>query len=1099
MNDAVLPEPTLSALNRQRDRRQEDIERLLRLMGGMLADAYADACVILVQQPRLATASHLVGHLAREIDSGLRELLTAMLPPARQDHLSSLREGGSYDPPRRAVIDEICDSLGIPAEDEVRAAWVSLVWHRRAHRGPLREPRALDDEFQSAWSQFNFVLLVIARRFEALFVAALPSIEALAVVAAPTKDDLAKLRNQVPQSVVAMDHFYASAGPGWFPLLRKAGFFRNPPGLRPDDDGMVAYVPWPAGQYLVRLAAEPRYAADVVAVFEDLNTDNPQVGESAAEVALAVAPALAARLAPKLAAFLAPTAQWVLPFKASEVVLRLAAEGEPDAALAIVQALIPVPDRRTARHRFLPLKQIAPAYANLGLPIVVLLADLLQTADDDPDSGVTLAYSSTWRPAIDRDRHRDNYDEVLSALRDAATTVAEAVGAAAVVKVLDCYTPAVFSRLSLHVLAQVPDPQLVAARLTSNVMFANGEVAREYTALLRVGYPLLEPQDRATIAEFINAGPPWEASPDDAAQWTLWQLARFAEVPEDLRPMYDTLVTRYGRPIEDDDDTDESADWPGTHSPLDAAAIANMPDDDLITFLGTWKEPGGWREPTTAGLRNQLQQAVAADPARFAQLSPRFIDLPPTYAAALLQALTRVLSAENPAPPTGRRLDGIGTPSAAAEPFAWENLLDFARQVVLCTQPDDDHQLPDDGHHRAWHRCRQHLAELLAEAMRRQRIAPDRAEQVLALILELAQDPEPSHGQHRVLNGTDPIAEAINTVRGLAFIAIMRFLMWIPSRHTATIPTPFLERIVAVLDAHLDPAIDDSSAVRSVYGMYFGVLATRLAEWTRSHRETIFNGTDGAGLGAVAWQSFLRANRTSAVTFTLLRDEYATTVGALAGSTADGDANDPARRVKDEATGSLLGHVATLYALGLIELDDEIMVALFVTEVPVAHRAHMMETCGHLLYEVADPPPSVVPRLQALWDWRVRELTAGRTQPEELAGFGWWLASVSIPPEWALSRLEGLIAAGGSPGPSHIVANRLADLRLDHMPAIVRCTALLIDAPTDPWFIDTSRDEISAVLADGLAANDAQTRQVASEAVSRLVARGRTSFAQLLS
>jgi hypothetical protein len=159
----------------------------------------------------------------------------------------------------------------------------------------------------------------------------------------------------------------------------------------------------------------------------------------------------------------------------------------------------------------------------------------------------------------------------------------------------------------------------------------------------------------------------------------------------------------------------------------------------------------------------------------------------------------------------------------------------------------------------------------------------------------------------------------------------------------------------------------------------------------------------------------------------------------------------------------------------------------------------MMESCGHLLYEVADPPPSVVPRLQALWDWRVRELTAGRTQPEELAGFGWWLASVSIPPEWALSRLEGLIAAGGSPGPSHIVANRLADLRLDHMPAIVRCTALLIDAPTDPWFIDTSRDEISAVLADGLAANDAQTRQVASEAVSRLVARGRTSFAQLLS
>jgi hypothetical protein len=464
-----------------------------------------------------------------------------MLPPGRQDHLSSLREEGSYDPPRRAVIDEICDFLGIPAEDEVRAAWVSLVWHRRAHRGPLREPRVLDDEFQSAWSQFNFVLLVIARRFEASFVTALPLIEALAAVAVPTKVDLARLRNQVPQSLVAMDRFYASAGPGWFPFLRRAGFFRNPPGLRPDDDGMVAYVPWPAGQYLVRLAAEPRYAADVVAVFEGLDTDNPRVGESAAEVALVVAPALAARLAPKLAAFLAPIAQWALPSKASEVVVRLAAEGKQQAALAIVQALIPVPGRRTARHRFFPLKQIAPAYANLGLPIVVLLADLLQAADDDPDSGVTLAYSSTWRPAIDGDRHRNNYDAVLSALRDAATAVANAVGAAAVVAVPDSYTPAVFARLSLHVLAQVPDPQLVVARLTSNALFANGEVAREYTAVLRVGYSLLEPEDRATIAGFIDAGPPWEASADDAARWRLWQLARFAEIPDDLRPMYDTL------------------------------------------------------------------------------------------------------------------------------------------------------------------------------------------------------------------------------------------------------------------------------------------------------------------------------------------------------------------------------------------------------------------------------------------------------------------------------------------------------------------------------------------------------------------------------
>ena len=34
--------------------------------------------------------------------------------------------------------------------------------------------------------------------------------------------------------------------------------------------------------------------------------------------------------------------------------------------------------------------------------------------------------------------------------------------------------------------------------------------------------------------------------------------------------------------------------------------------------------------------------------------------------------------------------------------------------------------------------------------------------------------------------------------------------------------------VVSLLDAHLDPAVDDSHVVRSVCGMYFGVLATRL-------------------------------------------------------------------------------------------------------------------------------------------------------------------------------------------------------------------------------------------------------------------------------
>jgi len=1108
MTRSAISGPTLSAASRRLDRRQLEIERLLRLMGGMLGDAYVDACAILTERPRLATASHLVGHLAREIDSGLRELLMAMLPPDRQKHLESLREEGSCDAPRRQVIAEICDFLGVPAEDEVRAAWVSLLWHGRAHRGPLREPRVLDDEFLHAWSQFDYVLLEIARRFEASFLTALPLVDVLAAVASPTKDDLAKLRNQVPQSVVAMQRFYAAAGPGWFPLLRKGGFLRTPPRLRPNDDGMVTYVPWPAGPYLVRLAAEPRYAADVVAVFAELDTDNPQAGESAADAALIVSPRLAARLAPKLAEFLGPFAQWALPSKASEVVVRLAAEGEQEAALTIVKALIPVPDRSAARHRFFPAEQIAPAYADLGVAIVILLADRLHAANADPDNGVTLAYSSIWRPAIERGRYRDGRDEVLSALRDAATAVAGAVGAPAVVEVLDGYEPAVFARVSLHVLTQVPDPELVSARLTSSDLFADSEVAREYTALLRVGYPLLRPEDKATIAGFVEAAPPWEASPKDVEQWKLGQLARFGDqLPDELRATYDALVAQYGQPTNDDDPF-EFTEWPGTYSPVDAAAIADMSDDDLLTLLRTWQAPGGWRAPTVDGLRNQLQEAVAANPVRFAALSPRLIDLAPDYGAAVLLALTRVLSADLPGPPGGDAPDKEDASSTHAEPFAWDEVLDFARTAINRSRSEDgqppqaeaeDGQPPQaEAYGPTWHGCRRHVAELLTEAMRRQQIAPSRAEQVVALILDLAQDPEPRPGQRKFINGHDPVAEALNTVRGSAFIAAMQLLVWMSGDHdAAATPTPSLRKIVDLFEAHLDPTVDDSHAVRSVYGMYFGVLATRLGEWARTRHKMIFGDGGDAELGAVAWQSFLRCNRASAITFEILGIQYRRAVGSLARQPAEGD--DYANRAENEATASLLGHLAIFYGRGLINLDSDIMVALFADDVPVEHRARMLEICGQMLSNTADTPPAVVERLQALWDWRAEELNAGRTQIQELASFGWWVSSGNFPASWALTKLHALLAAGGCPEPSHLVAARLAGLRQDFLAETVRCTALLIDAPADPWFVDASRNEISAVLADGVKADDPQVRQVASEAVNRLVARGRTSFAQLVS
>jgi hypothetical protein len=141
-------------------------------------------------------------------------------------------------------------------------------------------------------------------KFESSFTAALPLIHQLAGKEQPTHSDATRLQS-VPHSVVALDPFFQQAGPGWFPLLRRKGYLRDPPPLEVADDDTIAYVRWPAGRYLARMAAEPSIRRDVVEVALALETDNPQAHEGVAEAALALPAGDAARLAPKVAGFLA--------------------------------------------------------------------------------------------------------------------------------------------------------------------------------------------------------------------------------------------------------------------------------------------------------------------------------------------------------------------------------------------------------------------------------------------------------------------------------------------------------------------------------------------------------------------------------------------------------------------------------------------------------------------------------------------------------------------------------------------------------------------------------------------------------------------------
>jgi hypothetical protein len=1069
------------------DRRQVEIYRLMGMFGPAVAAFYADACRLLAGDFLLVSTTHLVGHLLRELESALREILRPMIPAERAATLfTKCGECGRVEGDHRREIDEIANALGFRPDDEVRSLWKSLGLHRIGHRGSQLGPRPVSDDFRDWWDRVQILLLRLGRQFESSFTASLPLIDELAGKETPDGGDVKKLRG-VPHSVVALERFFTRAGPGWFPLLRKKGYLSDPPPLEMADDDTIAYVRWPAGRYLARMAAEPSVQCGVIEVAFALETDNPQAHEYVAEAALALPAADGARLAPKIASFLTSPYQWALPPKVRDLIARLGQAGQADAALLLLRPLIGAETGRGGWRVTGLVPELVPAvFPQLGLNGLALLTDLLDCALDEriPAGRTWRDHSYGWRPALDGERDHDRRQTLTSALRDAAVLLAstDPPGVTTVVEALERRERAIFHRLALHVLRHVPDERLIAERIGRRELFADFHVEREYTLLLRERGASLPREIHARVLAWIDAGPPQSGlEPEAIDRWRLGQLARFGDaLPGDQLARYQKLVERFGEPPEP-----EIEGWVGPTAPLSTEELLALRNDEIVALLRSWQPQAGRFAPSREGLGQHLREAAGQAPERFAAIAPAFAELHPAYAADVLS--------------------GLGEAAKQGRTYEWRPVFDLAQAGI-----GEPRMLPGRDEHqehevtRGWVEVRMEAARLLDIGLRNDRIPAWADSDVFEILAALAEDPDPSPSdeQRHAEANTGPVTLDLNTVRGAAFHAIMQYAWW-RKKQTPPGQTPSLSRLLReLLDRHLDPEHEPTQAIRSIYGQYFPHLLACDKEWAQSRVDAIFPRDPSLEhLRHAAWDRYLLFNRPYRSTYELLGERYREAITQLAA----GNLEHAPDQVDDESTEALTAHVFGLYAQGTVGLEPGSPVDLFFENAPVGERAHLIEMAGIEVTNAERPSPMVLDRLQRLWEWRLAVLQQrADAAPEELKGFGWWFGSGKFDDDWALGQLHDLLASEGAVDPDHTVAERLAALRRERLAQVVACLSLLIDAtyrhPAQrSWFVTATRDDIRVILREGIAAEDAETRRVARETVNRLIARGHTEFADLLS
>lgn len=936
----------------------------------------------------------------------------------------------------------------------------------------------------------------------------------------PTAETVEKVLAAISTKAEA-DYFLDSIrSPDWVRPLAGAGFFKSPPPPIVEGEG-VRFPFWHESQYLARMAhLAPDEVLEIVLQIPD--TENVRVHEDLLDAALAMPPRLAVRLTERALQWAESPYQLLLPLKLGALALHLARGGEGDSAVSIMRVLLTIPTqlgededadetsivRPTARvgdfeyQRI--LKETVPQLVGLvGMPAFDLLCELLDDLVQrfhGHGQGVPAGDSSRiWHPDLEEGgpyEHGGNESHLTAALLNAAVRLAEQNPGEIpeLIAKLRSHTWGIFHRVGLELLRRfptVPD-ELVHQGLLDRRGFDSPVIGREYGRLLQERFGSLDEAARLTILGWIEDGPnlerfrrlyaspPGEAPPqeeitDYVKQWQLDWLGLFADVlPPNWRQRYDELVRQFGPATEAHVAPPRIRMWSGTTSPKSGEELGVMPIDELVGFLKEWEPEPGFGVPSREGLAQELSEAVAADPSRFATEAMAF-------ASTGIQLYTKFV------------LDGFWKAVRDHErPFPWGEVLTLC-QEFLAQHPGASVQEFASGDTEGRPRI---VAQLLQAGLRvgETEIPIEQRAVVWELLATLSTHRDPTPETEETYGGTnmDPVTLSLNHARGAAMNAIIDYAIWV-WRHAndgeRAAGFDLMPEVRDVLDWHLDIRNDPSLATRSVYGRVFPVLNAIDARWCAENLRRIFPaGQDDRLLWESAFGAFLLYAQLFLGAIVALREIYQDAVERLGqpalvpwhGTTID---------VR------LAEHLMTFFWHGRLEVanDEAGLLSQFFANAPIAVRARAVDFVGRSLQGTDDVDETSLRRLIGLWESRMAAIdtaTNPRDEAKELEGFGWWFSSGRFEDNWALSQLLRVLGLGVEIDPSWHVAERLGTLAQAHPQVAVQCMRLLVEAAEKKWGIGLIRDSVRGLIKTVASSPDPQARSQAVQLANWLGARG---------
>jgi hypothetical protein len=947
------------------------------------------------------------------------------------------------------------------------------------------------------------------------------------------------------------EYFFRNlADPNWLGLLVNEGRFADPPGLiRNEREGTVGFARWSEGEFLRKIAAElPDLVTDVATKLPP--TENAVVHDTILEIALVVPAAQRTKLVPKIVEAIRSPYHLGLAYKIGPFISTLAKERNAVAALEVAGEALTIVEPRASvrddtmspssvsepRGRFSQweyeqiLAKIVPDLVDVaGQDALNLFCDLLDRSVLFSERGGANRrpedFSYIWRPAVEE--HQQNLNMgvkhlLVSGVRDAAERLGnrDVESAAAVVRELDRRGESwqIFRRIGLHVLRvlHLSLPNQIRKSLLDRLLFNSVEFRHEYFLLQQQCFGGLSSADRATVLGWVEEGPPnlelimkrWSeaagrpATSEDKENyvraWKRDYLAplekfldgRWKDIYSDLckerQPHHPEFVTYH-----------EGGAW-GPTAPRTRTELAELSVADLVSYLNEWKAIDvSIHAPSPEGLGRELTAAVSANPDKYSGELARFKELQePTYVHAVVNGFYDALK-------QGRT-------------FNWSAVLDLCTWAVAQRDEIPDRKVVHFEMDPGWSWTKTTVLRLLNEGLagKQNPIPFDLRTSVWPGINASTSHPEPTVEQERKYfegfvtktadevrqkrGGFDPFTNSMNSARGIALESVVRYALWVRDNFQKlgdkdTVKRGFdaMPEVSRVLDLHLDPQVDPSISIRSVYGQRAPWLHLLDERWARENASRIFS-RENPELWHAAWDAHVLYCAPYDNVFEWLRDEYEYAVGQV-GNHDHGwnEPNDP-----DDA---LARHLMSFYWRGKVELDSNIM-RNFYRRAGARLSSYTLNFIGTSLRNTAENiSDKVLDRLKALWISRLEE---ARQEPkrgaEGMKEFGWWFASGKFEIEWSLRQLLDALELGGAAEPDHLVAERLVETAKTVPDASVRALKMMIEGDVKNWGVLGWSEKAKEIIRTARSSGNASAKSTAEDLINFLGSKGLFDFGALL-